>query len=69
MATQLTIVALGQVLAWTGYQPGAILHSGRCSQYAAHAYQNRHKENGIKQTMVSKRTAVIIPVWNLFSIC
>lgn len=54
MTKQLTIDALDQALARTDCQPGAIFHSDRGSQYAAYDYQDKLRENGIRQSMSAK---------------
>jgi len=54
MTKQLTIKALDQAIRRERPQKGLIFHSDRGSQYAAYDYQDKLKENGIRQSMSAK---------------
>jgi putative transposase len=54
MTKQLTIKALDQAIRRERPQRGLIFHSDRGSQYAAYDYQDKLKENGIRQSMSAK---------------
>lgn len=54
MTKQLTIKAIDQAIKREKPQKGLIFHSDRGSQYAAYDYQNKLKENGIRQSMSAK---------------
>lgn len=54
MTKQLTIDALEQALAREKPLTGLIFHSDRGAQYAAYDYQDKLRENGIRQSMSAK---------------
>jgi putative transposase len=54
MTKQLTLKALTQAITREKPQRGLIFHSDRGSQYAAYDYQNRLREQGIRQSMSAK---------------
>ena len=54
MTKQLTITALEQAIHRERPKKGLIFHSDRGSQYAAHDYQDKLREHGIRQSMSAK---------------
>jgi len=54
MTKQLTISALEMAIKREKPQKGLICHSDRGSQYAAYDYQDKLRENGIRQSMSAK---------------
>ncbi len=54
MTKQLTISALEMAIKREKPQKGLIFHSDRGSQYAAYDYQDKLRENGIRQSMSAK---------------
>lgn len=54
MTKQLTITALEQAIHRERPKRGLIFHSDRGSQYAAHDYQDKLREHGIRQSMSAK---------------
>lgn len=54
MTKQLTITALEQAIHRERPKKGLIFHSDRGAQYAAHDYQDKLREHGIRQSMSAK---------------
>ncbi len=54
MTKEMAIDALDQALAQSICQSGAIFYSDRGSQYAAYDYQDKLRNNGIRQSMNAK---------------
>jgi putative transposase len=54
MTKELTLKAINQAITRERQDKGLIFHSDRGSQYAAYDYQDKLRENGIRQSMSAK---------------